>query len=117
LSNGEELENGSNPLDPCSPVSCTGLTIPNAITPDGDGINDSFVISGLDNYPNNSIVIFNRWGNEVFFAAPYLNDWTGTSMNQLNIGGDELPSGTYYYILELGDAQKQVYKGYIFIQR
>jgi gliding motility-associated-like protein len=117
LTNGEEIESGSSFQDPCSPLLCLDITIPNTITPDGDGINDSFVISGLENYPNNSITIFNRWGSEVFFAAPYLNDWFGTSINQLNLGGDELPTGTFYYILELGDTQKQVKKGYIFIQR
>jgi gliding motility-associated-like protein len=117
ISNGQEIATGSDPLDACSPKSCDELVIPNAFTPDGDGINDSFVITGLENYPNNTIIIFNRWGNEVYTASPYENNWTGTSSAQLNIGGNELPTGTYYYILDLGDEQKRVIKGYVYIQR
>ena len=49
--------------------------IPEGFSPNGDGINDLFVIKGLDMYPHNSIVIFNRWGDKVFAASPYQNTY------------------------------------------
>ncbi|MCF8245913.1 MAG: gliding motility-associated C-terminal domain-containing protein [Saprospiraceae bacterium] len=83
---------------------------PNGITPNGDGINDELVFDELLNtsevYPDNEIVIFNRWGDVVFQAKPYLNNWGGT-----NKGGDELPHATYYYILRLNIANGQILRG------
>ncbi len=68
--------------------------IPNVITPNGDGKNDSFEIQGLGKYPTNSIVIFNRYGDHVFERENYGNDW--------NAAG--LVAGTYYYLLRVTDA-------------
>ncbi|MNJ86419.1 hypothetical protein D3C87_39130 [compost metagenome] len=116
ISNGDEIANGSNPLDPCDPKTC-GLTISNAFTPDGDGINETWVIEGIENYPDNELTVFNRWGNLVFSADGYLNNWTGTSNSNLNIGGTELPTGTYYYVLDTKDETAGVLKGYVYIQR
>lgn len=70
------------------------LTIPQAFTPDGDGINDNLVIPGLENYPDNELIILNRWGNQVFYSRSYQNDWTGTN-SQLN----PLQEGTYFFVL------------------
>jgi len=89
------------------------LFIPDIFTPNGDGFNDFFVIEGLEAYPDNSIFVFNRWGNKVFEASPYNNDWDGTSNFGVIIGGKELPEGTYFFILktnsEKGDIKKYVY--------
>ncbi|MBL4624035.1 MAG: gliding motility-associated C-terminal domain-containing protein, partial [Flavobacteriales bacterium] len=52
------------------------LTIPNASSPDGDGFNDLFVIKGLESFTNNKIYIYNRWGDLVYSADPYNNDWS-----------------------------------------
>ncbi len=65
------------------------------VTPNGDGHNEDLVFDYLDQYPDNSIVIFNRWGDVVFRAKPYLNDWVR------NHNGGKLPAGTYYYILNV----------------
>ena len=65
------------------------------VTPNGDGHNEDLVFDYLDQYPDNSIVIFNRWGDVVFRAKPYLNDWVR------NHSGGKLPAGTYYYILNV----------------
>lgn len=51
------------------------LTIPNTFTPNGDGINDAFVIKNLRFFPNSSLVVFDRWGKKVFETADYKNDW------------------------------------------
>lgn len=82
----------------------------NAITPNDDGMNDALVFDDIINNPeefkNNEIVIFNRWGDIVYEAKPYQNDWKGTNMN-----GDELPHGTYYYILRLDISNGDIIRG------
>ena len=74
--------------------------LPNAITPNEDGLNDRLVFDIIDpdgkEYPQNDIVIYNRWGDVVFEASPYKNDWNGVGKD-----GSILPQATYYYILRL----------------
>jgi gliding motility-associated-like protein/uncharacterized repeat protein (TIGR01451 family) len=68
------------------------VVAPNVITPNGDGKNDVFRIDGLELHPDNTLSIFNRWGNEVFRSkGPYKNDWNGNGLNE----------GTYYYLLKI----------------
>ena len=90
--------------------------IPEVFTPNGDLYNATFEIKGLDSYPKNSLQIFNRWGNEVYKASPYKNDWVGTPNVAGKTGSDKLPTGTYYYILDLGDDAKTTFKGYVQLQ-
>lgn len=90
--------------------------IPEGFSPNGDGINDLFVIRGILDYPNNTFTIFNRWGNKVFEASPYQNTWDGRSMFGLRVGGDELPVGTYFYVLDLKNGSA-IYKGTIYLNR
>ncbi|NGF75955.1 tandem-95 repeat protein [Fluviicola sp. SGL-29] len=116
ITNGDELAGGSDPLDPCDPNPC-GINIPNAFTPDGDGINDVWVINGIEAYPDNQLTVYNRWGNVVYTADGYLNTWDGSSNSNLNIGGGELPTGTYYYVIDTKDSNVGVLKGYVYIQR
>lgn len=73
-------------------------------TPNGDGINETFVIEGLATSPDNELLIFNRWGVEVFSMKNYDNSFDGTSNGRATISGsDKLPVGTYYYVLKLTD--------------
>ncbi|MEE1943744.1 gliding motility-associated C-terminal domain-containing protein [Pedobacter sp. KR3-3] len=68
------------------------VVVPNVITPNGDGKNDVFKIVGLELHPENTLSIFNRWGNEVYRSnGPYKNDWNGNGLNE----------GTYYYLLKI----------------
>jgi gliding motility-associated-like protein len=53
------------------------LIIPQGVTPNGDGVNDFFVINGIELYPNNVLRIYNRWGTLVFDANKYENNWNG----------------------------------------
>lgn len=69
--------------------------IPNAITPNGDGYNDYWNIRDLERYPDNEVRIINRWGDEIFFAAPYQNNWRGTWKEE------DLPGATYYYLIKI----------------
>lgn len=82
------------------------LFIPNTITPNGDGENDTWIIEGLDDFEGNTVVIMNRNGAVVFEAVNYQSDWNG----------DGLPASTYYYQLDLNDGVS-TYKGSISILR
>jgi gliding motility-associated-like protein len=90
--------------------------IPEIFTPNGDFKNDEFVIPGLDAYPGAKLQVFNRWGNEVYSANPYKNDWNGTPNASGKTGSGKLPVGTYFYILELGDTNSSIYRGFVQIQ-
>ncbi|HLW39133.1 MAG TPA: gliding motility-associated C-terminal domain-containing protein, partial [Brumimicrobium sp.] len=116
VTNGDELALGGDIFDACSPNVCT-LFVPEIFTPDGDGINDYWRIDGIENYPNNTLVIMNRWGNVVYETEGYNNEWNGFSTSGLNVGGDELPTGTYYYVLDSKNSEIGVLKGYIYLQR
>jgi gliding motility-associated-like protein len=87
--------------------------MPEGISPNNDGKNDAFVIHYIENYPENTLVIFNRWGEELLRYEGYLNQWTG-----LNKNGEELPEGTYYPILvyKLNGVDK-ILKGFVDIRR
>jgi gliding motility-associated-like protein/uncharacterized repeat protein (TIGR01451 family) len=68
------------------------VKVPNVITPNGDGKNDTFKVDGIELYPDNTVAIFNRWGNEVFRSAGgYKNNWSGEGLSE----------GTYYYIIKM----------------
>ncbi len=89
-----------------------GLVIPNLFTPNGDGDNEVFEIPGIELYPNASLQIFNRWGNLVYNRDRYQNQWTGA-----NNRGEELPAGTYYYILDLHEGDIVPLNGFVVIFR
>lgn len=93
----------------------TQIAIPQGFSPNNDGIGDKWVVKNIENYPNNTLLVFNRWGEEVFSASPYTNTWDGKASGGLNPGAG-LPVGTYWYILELGDGS-EVRKGYIYLNR
>jgi gliding motility-associated-like protein len=105
--NVELPKDGSNPLLD---------NLPNTITPNGDGKNDQFVfdviINPTEEFPDNQIIIFNRWGDIVYEAMPYANNWDGT-----NDKGQDLPQGTYYYILRLDVANGIILIGGVTILR
>ena len=92
------------------------LFFPKIFTPNNDGFNDRFYIEGLEIYPENTIIIFNRWGNKVFEASPYNNDWDGTANFGIKFNGKELPEGTYFFILKTGNDEKDI-KAYIYLKR
>lgn len=83
----------------------------NGISPNGDGRNDAFVLEGLQNYPNNMLIIYNRWGNEVHKVKNYENDWQGTW------NGKDLPDGTYFFWFRNDDTGEVIRTGYLQILR
>jgi len=88
----------------------TGCVVPQGISPNNDGINDCFDMSSFE---ANKITIYNRYGTEVYEMANYRNEWCGTTEN--GNSGSELPTGTYYYILDLPTGE--VMKGWVYINR
>jgi gliding motility-associated-like protein len=89
-------------------VSST-MSIPDIITPNGDGKNDLFQIKGLSFYPGSQLLIFNRWGNEVYRSDNYQNNW----------GGSGLADGTYFYVLNRKETSggTNTFKGWIYLKR
>jgi gliding motility-associated-like protein/uncharacterized repeat protein (TIGR01451 family) len=80
------------------------LIVYNEFSPNNDGDNDLFRIDCIENYPNNTLQIHNRYGVEVYKTRGYHNTWDGTANVNSPINEDKkLPTGTYYYILDLGD--------------
>jgi len=91
---------------------CTDLVMYEIFTPNGDGVNDTWVVEGIENFPDSQLEIFNRWGERVYLAIGYQNDWNGTTAN-----GSELPAGTYYFILQLNDGTGTIHRGAITLLR
>jgi gliding motility-associated-like protein len=91
-------------------VQCSELEIFDAFSPNNDGMNETWKINGLQNWPNHYLKVYNRWGNLVYEAKTYQSDWDGTWKNK------KLPDGTYFYILELGDGGGTK-RGYVVILR
>lgn len=83
---------------------------PNAFTPDGDGINDTWVLKNIENYPQAEIMIFNHWGKLVYQSKDgAYKGWDGTTFN-----GKALPEATYYYVIDLHNGKPR-YSGAITI--
>lgn len=83
------------------------LTIPNIITPNGDGHNDKFDIDGLENFSNSTLIIYNRWGKKIYESNNYQNDWNG----------ENFADGTYYFVLRTYEGEDKEYKGTLAIMR
>lgn len=83
------------------------IVLPNVITPDGNGKNDTWKINSRVDLAGSKLIIFNRWGETVFFEQNYNNDWGGTYKDS----GEKLPDGTYYYELTVPSQNNHLYKG------
>ena len=90
--------------------------VPEIFTPNGDGKNDGFVIKNIENFPDNKLKIFNRWGNLVYEKNGYLNEFEGFANTGDQVGKSKLPSGTYYVVLEYGDQKTETYNGILVLQ-
>ena len=88
----------------------------NLVTPNGDGQNDYWYIQGIDQYVDNEVILFNRWGDKVSKFESYNNEtnhWNGTNEND-----EFLPDGVYFYIIKLNDqnAIPDTYTGWIYVR-
>jgi gliding motility-associated-like protein len=110
-----------NPSDPGEDGSTVfmpylGFQIPQGFSPNGDGINDRFEIMGISEYPQLELSILNRWGNVVYNKKQYDNTWDGKATEGITFGNSDLPEGTYFYIIDLGNNQKPL-KGFVYLNR
>ena len=86
------------------------IIVPNAITPNGDGNNETWEIKNLKSFTNCSVEIFNRWGTLVWKSTGYAEEWDGSNYRN----GGLLPDGTYFYIINLNsDLSSTPYTGYV----
>ncbi len=88
----------------------------NILTPNEDGKNDEFVITGLRNiYFNHELSIYNRYGAKVWEGGNDDSPWDGTANTGLLSTGEKLPSGTYFYVLEFNEEGKEPKSGYVYL--
>jgi gliding motility-associated-like protein len=86
------------------------IVIPNTFSPNGDGINDTWNVDALSDYPDALVQVFDRYGRQIFESKGYGKPWNGTYKGSL------LPEGAYYYIIDLkNNTQKR--SGWVFILR
>ncbi len=97
-------------------AACQELTIYDVITPNGDGANDRWVIEGLELYTQNTVQIYDKWGDLVYEQRGYRNEWQGQTKS-----GNQVPDGTYYYLVRLNEPSKTggatEYAGSILVKR
>ena len=98
-----------------STVSCnTLIKTYDGFTPNGDGINEAWVIEGITNFEKKTVSIFNRWGEVVWSSSEYNNVDDGKVWKGKNSGGVDLPAGTYFYLI---DTPAKAYKGWVELVR
>lgn len=90
-------------------VEVLQLGIPTGFSPNGDNVNDTFYVTGIEKYESVQLIVFNRWGNEVYKSLDYKNDWGGSDYN-----GNLLEDDTYYMVLTLDNEE---FKGYVVIKK
>lgn len=81
-------------------------------TPNGDNVNDTWIVKDILKYPKNELIIYNRWGQIVYNKMPYANEWGG-----LNNDGKELPTAAYYYVIRLNDDKGTIWTGSVTLVR
>ena len=77
-----------------------GFDVFSAFSPNGDGVNDVWSLNWIEQFPNASINVFNRWGDLIFNSVGYKQPWDGTR------NGKALPIGTYYYVIDINDSEE-----------
>jgi len=87
------------------------LILPDFFSPNGDGVNDAWVIGELQRYQNNQVWVYDAAGNLVFSQKQYLNDWLGTN------NGIPLPKASYLYMIDADGDGTIDYQGWVFITR
>ncbi|MCD6017054.1 MAG: hypothetical protein K0S53_175 [Bacteroidetes bacterium] len=88
---------------------CDEVVVYNGFTPNGDGINDVWLIDNIEKFPNNKVFIYNRWGNAIFHTTNYNNadnSWDG------KLNGQAIDAGTYFYII-VDESEKLIKKGWL----
>ena len=98
--------------DVCEGVEGLTILAAQAVTPNGDGINDTWIVKNILNHPNSVVRVYNRWGEEVFTAKNYKNDWDGRHKENR---ASRVPSSSYYYQIDLDGDGNVDDQGWIYI--
>jgi len=123
-------ENGNYLDDDCNldgipnyldPISCD--LVPSGFSPNGDGLNDTFIIPFLTQFPNFRVEVYDRWGTRVYDysnngrTAGNIQWWDGYSSGRLTIKKDntKVPVGTYYYIIYPNDENEKPRTGWVYV--
>ncbi|WP_345373464.1 gliding motility-associated C-terminal domain-containing protein, partial [Algivirga pacifica] len=102
-------------------VADVPVTPKKGVSPNNDGVNDTWFIEGIDDYPDNIVKVYNRWGSLVFETKGYKNEggnaWDGIAKSGLMTSRTGVPDGTYFYFIDLNGDGKNIKTGYIVIKR
>ena len=113
---------GSDEISEQTLLQLETVLIPEGFSPNGDNVNDTWHISGIDQYPINHVEVYSRWETKVFETDNYgtNNEWNGIPnvLNGLILGNSNVPEGTYFYIITFGGEYegKKPIKGYVYIR-
>lgn len=110
-----EIENGKCLQSDTMLVEVEDIKVPNAFSPNGDGINDLFYIEGIEDGRTYELAVFNSWGSIVYGPVPYDMTRTETLWDGRGKNGEELPDGTYYWILNINNSTAK--KGFVILRR
>ena len=94
------------------PVGDDEITVAAGFSPNGDNVNETLHIENIDSYPQNKLIIFNRWGNVVYEKNAYSSnsEWNGNADEDGAMGSTMVPEGTYFYVLETGPSSVNLSK-------
>jgi gliding motility-associated-like protein len=113
---------GSDEISEQTLLQLETVLIPEGFSPNGDNVNDTWHISGIDQYPINHVEVYSRWETKVFETDNYgtNNEWNGIPnvLNGLILGNSNVPEGTYFYIITFGGEYegKKPIKGFVYIR-
>ena len=121
----DKSDNSNDVGDDATVLDLNGCAIKvfNAVSPNGDGSNDTFYIRGLECYPENTVEIYNRWGVLVFEREKYNNEdraFKGISEGRVTVkDSNSLPVGTYFYIVKYKDSEVKAHEltGYLYLSK
>lgn len=102
----EPDRDATNNMDDAEVTVDNCFYITDGLSPNNDGLNDTFYIECIEEFPDNNLKIYNRYGVQIYESNNYLNDWDGKPNMGIPSTSEKLPVGTYFYILDLNTGQK-----------
>lgn len=97
-------------------IKVSKIDAPTLFSPNGDGVNDTWILPGIESFPKNELVVMDKLGQVVYKEKTYSNQWEGTA-SEGSYSGSVLPDDTYFYVLDLGEGKDKVQKGFIVIKK